>query len=125
MAAQPDFWGVIEKSVSRTPVAILREQASLLSAKTGNLLEGQVKTTVRGAGLDHSFRLIAPALDGYNYELFTVSHEVSSVYPLCDPNEYDVPYFENEVEFTAWLREKLSSPETKRVLSTLLAQVTT
>ena len=129
MAAQPDYWGVIESTASRTPVVILREQASLLSAKTGNLLEGRVTTTVQGNRLNHSFRLVAPALDGYNYELFNVGHEVSAVYPVRltvdDGKVHGYEFFEDEAEFTARLREKLSSPETKRVISTLLSQVNT
>lgn len=122
MALQPDYWGVIESLSSRTPVAILREQASLLSAKTGNLLERQVKTTVVGTRFFHSFRLVAPALDRYTYGLFTVSHDVS-MYPASADDV--APRLSDEAEFTAWLRTELSSPETKRVVSTLLAQVTT
>ena len=74
MAAHADLWGDIAPSAVRTPASILREQASLLGAKTKNTIEGQVETWTSGSKLYHSFNLVVPALDNYSYELFKISH---------------------------------------------------
>jgi hypothetical protein len=49
MATVPDFWGEIEPAEVRTPAAMMREQASLLGAKTGYAVEGRVNTETQGA----------------------------------------------------------------------------
>ena len=129
MAAQTDLWGDIIQAEVRTPVAILREQASLLGIKTKNLIEASVKTSVKGGEFRHSFRLVVPALDGYTYELFEIFHGVS-IYPITVPNRVgnlEAPglRLKDEEAFLNWLGHQLSSNETKRIISNLLAQATT
>lgn len=122
MATQADFWGEIAPAQVRTPVSILREQAALLGRKTNNTLEAKVSTTVSEASLFvHNFDLVVPALDGYTYRLFRLYHG-ADIYPVRTD---DTPQkrLENEYEFSEWLRERLSSPETKRIIANLLAQV--
>jgi hypothetical protein len=77
MATVPDFWGEIEPAEVRTPAAMMREQASLLGAKTGYAVEGRVNTETQGGEFYHSFNLVVPALDHYTYRLFRVHHGVS------------------------------------------------
>lgn len=118
MAAQTDLWGDIIPEQVRTPVAILREQATLLGRKTKNLVEARVETDVCGTELCHHFQLVVPVLDGYTYELFHVWHGVD-IYPVRVPN---MQALKNEDEFTGWLREQLSSPKTTKIIGNLLAQ---
>lgn len=120
MATHADLWGEISPNVVRTPVSILREQASLLGVKTGNLIEGKVESRVAGSLLNHSFNLVVPALDNYSYELFQISHGVN-LYPVHVGFQYVVD-LENEEAFVKWLAQKLSSAETKRIIGNLLAQ---
>jgi hypothetical protein len=119
MASHADLWGDIAPSAVRTPASILREQASLLGAKTKNTIEGQVETWTSGSKFYHSFNLVVPALDNYSYELFKISHEVN-LYPV----HVGFPLIEakNEEAFVNWLAQKLSSAETKSIIGNLLAQ---
>jgi len=121
MAAHADLWGEIKPSVVRTPVAMLREQASLLGAKTNHLIEGKVHSHASGTKFYHSFSLVVPALDNYSYELFQISHDVG-FYPVSVENRSSYRELRNQGEFVEWLREKLSSPETKGLIGNLLAQ---
>jgi hypothetical protein len=118
MAAHADLWGEIAPSQVRTPVSILREQASLLSTKTKNTIEGQVETQIDGNMFYHAFNFVVPALDNYSYELFKVSHEVN-LYPVYTGR---IPPARDEEAFLHWLGQELSSPETKRIIGNLLAQ---
>jgi len=120
MAAQTDFWGDIRATAVRTPVAILREQASLLGAKTKNLIEATVFTeSVRGS-FRHVFNLVVPGLDHYTYNLFAIDHGID-LYPVTVLNR-DLK-FETEEAFTNWLRTELSSANTKKIIGNLLTQV--
>jgi hypothetical protein len=121
MAAQPDFWGEIVLGQVRTPLAVLREQAALLGPKTRNLVEATVVTTVAGDTFYHLFNLVAPALDGYTYAMFMVTHGID-LYPVQHLGT--TASFPSEEAFVAWLRQELSSAKTKRIIANLLAQVT-
>src|ERR1039458_5495801 len=129
MAAQPDLWGEIVPAAVRTPLAVLREQAALLGPKTKNLIEATV-TTSKARFLDqfvHHFNLVAPTLDGYKFELFSVTHGIA-LYPVSVPGDPQGPpttTLSSEEELIEWLRHKLSSRDTKEIVSNLLAQVTT
>jgi hypothetical protein len=121
MATPADLWGEIAPSAVRTPVSILREQASLLGAKTKHIIVGQIDTRTSGKTFHHAFNLIVPALDNYSYELFEISHGVG-FYPVRVELKSSYGELKNEEEFLEWLGQKLSSAETKRLLGNLLAQ---
>jgi hypothetical protein len=117
-----DFWGDIGPAQIRTPASILREQASLLGEKTHNLIEGKVATSNNGAFFFQTMFLVAPALNNYHYELLKVRHEIQ-LYPVVDVTNPGKP-LKSEAEFVDWLRAKLSSLETRRIIEALLAQTT-
>jgi hypothetical protein len=143
MTAQTDFWGEIVPAQERTPLAILREQASLLGTKTKNLVEATVDTSVSSYGqFVNRFTLVVPSLSNYKYELFTIEHGVA-IYPITVASEVPAgelnrgaqsvltpaspinrPQLQTEQEFVDWLRRRLSSAETKRIIASLLAQAT-
>jgi hypothetical protein len=118
MAAR-DFWGDIQENEVRTPLSILREQAALLGPKTKHLLKAEVGTYVSSERFVHHFNLVVPALDNYRYELFGITHGID-LYPVVEvgrPQE-----MHNEDEFIAWLQQRLTSQQTRRIINTLMSQ---
>ncbi len=71
----------------KSPVTILREQASILGAKTNNIVKARVVKTmaqsVSGTMLpfNFEFQINAPALDNYSYRLFIIAYDVD-LYPV-------------------------------------------
>jgi hypothetical protein len=121
MAAQPDLWGDLQVLDDvQAPVTILRQQAALLGPKTRNLIEARVVTSSYGDTLVHNFCLVAPSLDSYKYELFSVTHAIPELYPVQVSRNVELG---TEQELLEWLRKQLSSPETKKIIGILLAQV--
>jgi len=119
MAAR-DFWGDVQAIEVKTPLAILREQASMLGPKTKNLVEARVETAIaRDQQFVHRFNLVVPPLDNYIYELFTIQHGID-LYPVKVPGTTQES--RDEAEFTEWLRLRLASPETRRIVNNLVAQ---
>ena len=121
MAAQTDLWGEIVPAAVRTPVAILREQAALLGTKTKNLVEARVVTEAHGDAFTHRFQLVAPALENYTYALFTIQRGID-FYPVTVHGQSQALL--TEEHFVSWLRMKLSSDSTKRIVGHLIAQIT-
>jgi hypothetical protein len=123
-----DFWPDLETPPAvTTPLAILKEQAAALARKTNGLLEGRVDTTTDVFDcFSHLFRIVAPTLGHYAYELFRAKHTVM-LYPveiewsrLGNPDSMKI---DNEQEFERALKKILSSPETTKIISNLLAQI--
>jgi|SRR5579872_2150642 len=127
--ASRDFWpdmGTVTPIIT-TPLGILKEQAAALARKTKGLLEGRVDSyTDTFDGFLHHFRIVAPTLNNYAYELFRVRHDVM-LYPLQidwprlgKPETLEI---KGQEAFEDSLKAILASEETRRVISTLLAQV--
>jgi len=84
----PDDIGHVSKI--STPATILKEQASLLGQKTGNLILAEVVLLEQDFGrseeFNYAFLIVAPTLNDYRYRLFTISHDIT-LYPVkfhCD-----------------------------------------
>lgn len=107
-----------------TPVSILRRQAALLGEKTQQLVAAEVITNARDNDLTHFFRLVAPALDNYKYELFRVTHKVDQLYPLEGYSERNTlgVTLRSQSDFLKWLKEVLSSESTVKRIDSLMAQ---
>lgn len=119
-----DFWPDISASKLRTPLSIMKQQAALLGKHTNNLVEAEVVTRSEAGRLYHRLFLVAPTLD-YRYQLLSASHDVK-LYPV-ETHVGTGPLLlsrviSDEPEFVAWLKEILSSDETKRIIDALLAQ---
>jgi len=116
----PDDLGVAEK---RAPVAILREQAALLGDRTNGLVLARVDGRSRGPLFVYDFYLVVPCLDHYRFLLFNIRHQIE-FYPL--ELEFDLGskthQAASEEEFIEVLADVFSSPETRRVVASLLAQ---
>jgi len=114
------------------PVHVLREQAAELTRLTDGKIVGFVSTYPVNETFVHSFSLQCPALDDYSFKLFDVQHPLDA-YPvsIIVPNERNLPgmpaYREiecfDEKQFEAELRTVLSSHRVKKVINSLLSQV--
>jgi len=146
-----DLWPEkLESAKIRPPVAILKEQASLLGQKTKNVVEGAVSevfTDDEEKTMEYSFNLVAPALGGYRYRLFTMSHDIR-MYPLIITMDGEIfqevnpekPEKEsvqdmlmrnknqvkagNEAEFLALLKKIFAATKTRQIIAAILAQST-
>jgi hypothetical protein len=106
-----------------TPVSILRRQAALLGEKTQQLVTAEVSSAATGSQMEHSFRLVAPALNNYRYELFSVVHQVDEIYPLTGFfREFPARKIPSQTALVEWLREVLSSESTLKRIDALMAQ---
>jgi hypothetical protein len=125
MSKLPDLWpeDIAEPGDLKPPVVILREQATYLGAKTQNIVEGDVDTSalLQGEGFRHTFYVVAPALGGYRFHLFEVTHGMGLY--LITIRWQDKPHqAESEEEFLNVLRDIFTSEETKRVIRSLIIQ---
>ncbi|MEI7866918.1 MAG: hypothetical protein WCI11_03430 [Candidatus Methylumidiphilus sp.] len=127
-----DLWAEdIATEKVRTPVAILREQASLLGKKTQNVVLAEVVTSA-GSRFHHRFNITAPALGDYSYTLFSINHPIGP-YPLEVDLDDDIAKelgksidrnmtIENEADFINLLNQILKAERTKHIIRILLAQ---
>ena len=123
----PDLWpkDLVVKRVL-TPVAILQSQCEKLHQKTSGQLEAEPNTYHQGENgenVAHHFEIIAPALSGYRYRLFTVEHAKDQVYPACitQPNAPTIHAMDQE-KFIEEIAKLLAAPKTRSVLHSLIAQ---
>ena len=121
---------------AEAPIAILKQQASLLGQTTKNLVEAIVETkaTDYARHMEHWFVLVAPALNFYRYPLFSVRHHAVKMYPVTI---VDQSMFEkqadgasqeitanDESQFKEMLRNIFAHKETKSIVGALVAQST-
>lgn len=120
-----------------TPLAIMKEQASLLTKKSNHRLRAEVETRATGGDkFRHIFYLIVPALEDYRYELFEIEHGVLP-YPLTIISQPGIAIIfgskpivkgfgsdpiNSETEFVDWLKGVLQSTATKKIIGSLFAQ---
>src|SRR5947207_958727 len=101
----PDLWpDDLTTSNVRTPVAILREQAEKLGAKTNRLVLAEVRQNLNVARcFEYNFSLSAPALGHYRYHLFSVLYGLD-LYPLTINHQGTEVEVNSEAEFIESLR---------------------
>jgi hypothetical protein len=116
------FWQIPDVSDIRTPLSILREQAAALTEQTKGQLVGVVETKSEGDDLRIALEIAVPALNDYRYRILSY-HQPVELYPgwLDAISLTQIP---NEQDFINAVRDTLSSPRTRNVLTSLLAQVT-
>jgi hypothetical protein len=136
MDASKNLWGKLPlEEAIRTPLIILREQATLLTQMTNAVLEGVVTNhRVRDAsdefnpfGPRKTFRatlsIEAPALDGYVFQVLQVNYDLA-LYPvevndLVNNKTYECADQDN---FEEVMRTILSAEAVLRAVGMLLAQ---
>lgn len=136
MNPENSLWGNLPLTeTTRTPVIILREQATILTKLTNALLEGVV--TVRNTADIFSFgkqhkefavtlSITAPALDGYNIQILKVEYDLvlypATVYDLLGEIQPDEIVCRDESELNAAIGKVLSSEKVQKAVGMLLAQ---
>jgi hypothetical protein len=133
-----DLWPVDLAVVTKTsPLAILKEQASLLGQKTKNIVVGKVELSrmaefVGSRGFTYDFIIVGPALDNYAYRLFAVEYDVD-LYPVrfrldsAIAEELGLPPKEfliapDETNFKVALSRVLGSQKSRNVVQAILSQ---
>ena len=133
-----DLWPSYLESLApaRTPLIILKEQASLLGLKTRNLVEAQVVEVPRlseDEPFAFDFRLVASQFGGYRFSLFRIYYGIT-LYPVRFRIDEDIcremwpessePFVraDSEQEFVQVLERLLGAEKTRRVIGALLAQ---
>jgi hypothetical protein len=129
----------------RSPLTILKEQASLLGEKTQNIVIAVLEDApLVGSWLPknypfkYGFLLTCPALSHYRFRLFSIAYDID-IYPVRFHLDSDVAeeiieethvelgmngnlQASNEEEFIEILRRIFSSRKTVRVIRALLSQ---
>jgi hypothetical protein len=117
--ATDDLWGELpDVEEIKTPLVILKEQAGLLTEKTGGLLVGEVAQQ----DFKYSLDIIVPTLNNYSYNLLHV-HSDMDIYPLMLYGGGSSVKCSDEDEFKKKLGKILKSQETQDVISKLLMHV--
>ena|ERR1019366_1094536 len=118
-----DFWpDDIGQSDLKTPVALLREQATALGEKTKNVVTAEVASSSDGGWIVHDLYIVAPAIN-YRYQLLTIRHPLL-LYPMLAKEPSSVAWIklESEDDFIQWLKTTLTSDRTKKAIQAMIAQ---
>lgn len=121
MAEGADLWPDIEFEPIKTPASVLREQATLLGRKTGNLVTASVETK-SDSRIVHSFFMECDAIQ-YKVRLLRVVHGVL-IWPaeiVLDSSAANATV-QNEEEFIAKLREVFASTWVTNIVRALMSQ---
>lgn len=114
-----------EESLVKPPIAVLKELAQGLEKRTQGLLVGKIEQTVyqdRSFILD--FYITAPTLNNYSYQVLKINHDID-FYPLkVTGSEINSSVqANNQKELEDFLKLIISTPEVKKVINGLLAQI--
>lgn len=142
----PDLWPTAALKVDvRTPVAILRTQATRLGQRTQGLLIGEVTiTTGENNQVVLGLEVIVPALNNYRYRLLSVQHAQDAIFPAkVSANGFKIDVTEfgmllqnsrtvtkhvntktaySEGDFIDIVHEALQAPETTALMQSLIVR---
>jgi len=106
-------------------VAILKEQAVGLEQLTRGVLTAEVSLSRAYGSIHLDFRVVAPALGGYEYSLVTAEHTVE-MYPVkvmpswgSYPDQLEC---QSPEAFETALATIFRDPKTRRIIQSLLSQ---
>jgi hypothetical protein len=119
------FWAVPDVATLRTPLSMLREQATALTEQTSGLLVGQVETNQNPDGnLLIQLEIVVPALNDFRVRILNYEQPIG-LYP-GRLTGMGIPVYEtvnSEEDFVKFVRRALSSQVIKNVLTSLMSQV--
>lgn len=118
------LWGELPPAANiRTPVSILREQATVLAEATRGVLAGEVAQlqTANNDEFVHVLMIVAPALNNYRYRVLTIAHHVT-LYPVVLHDGEATIECADEADFITDLEAVLSSQRVHKAIGALLAQ---
>jgi hypothetical protein len=116
-----DLWpdDIADASEGQSPVQLLKTQATAFTEKMRYSLRAEVVTDPSGGLLFHKFRIVAPALDNYAYELFRIGQPLTTFYPLqvlFNDAVYDI---DSEQQLLDRIKEIFGAESTRRVIESL------
>jgi hypothetical protein len=121
-----NLWGEIPKPDSmKTPVGILKEQATELSSLSERMLEGAVKVfTEQPNQLSAGLFIIAPSLGNFIIEICRINHGLA-LYPVFIQisNVSTVNKCSTEDEYLSTLAKILQSDHVRSIIKSLLIQI--
>ncbi|MSP00531.1 MAG: hypothetical protein EXR07_05690 [Acetobacteraceae bacterium] len=118
------FWAIPDVTNVRTPLSILREQASAITTQTKGALVGLVETRADGDSFVYiRLELSVPALNDYRYRILTYQQPVE-LYPgrLIVGGDLRGDSVTDESTFLSDVKKILSSEQITNVVRSLLAQ---
>ena len=123
----PNLWSAVhDLEAEVAPFTILKQQASNLTQATKGILEGSIGRSAVNDRVFLSFRLIAPVLDHYSFDLFSARHDILASYPIdIFPEKTLKEEFiraSDADEFIRVLQAMLTSENTQQILRSLIAQ---
>lgn len=123
-----NLWGNLpEVSKVRTPEQILREQASELTRLTSGLIVGMVegRSKYNIGTFNHGLKLRAPTLNNYTASILDIGYEIGfyPVHMISLVGDGNLMSCDDEEEFLQALGEILASPETHKLIKSLLAHI--
>jgi hypothetical protein len=117
-----DLWpSDLVKPIPSSPITVLKEQALRLGAKTGELVQGDVRPEMDDRWVNLIFELVMPLLENHRYKIFKVAYPADRVYPLHiyvmgDPRiEVESPE-----QFISQIKAILSSDRIKNAISSFV-----
>lgn len=123
--AMKNLWGELKLDEPlRTPITILKEQASVLANLTQGVLSGDLRISQSAKEIYIQMYIVAPAIDSYHFTVLDVRHGVADLYPLRVQEDGSDKWIrcESEEEFLETLAQILSSERIGRVIRSLVAQ---
>jgi hypothetical protein len=117
------FWVIPDAALIRTPLSILREQASALTEQTRGVLVGEAVAKQDGDDLVVWLDVVVPGLNEYRYRVLRYRQPLE-MYPgdfwALGSHKGSIA---DEPKFIEAVKEALSSDKAKNVLTSLLTQV--
>jgi hypothetical protein len=120
--AAESFWVIPDVAKIRTPAAILREQAALLTKQTRGTLVGVVETSNVDNNMVTKLAISVPSLNDYRYNILTYRQPVEMYPGILDSAQSHT--VNNEEQFITHVRQVLSSDRIRNVIGSLLSQAT-
>lgn len=120
----------------KSPVSILKEQASSLGKITKNILVGELtQVPVNSPYSSYRFNILAPSLRNYRYSLFEVTYNILEIYPVTIKLDQEIfnelypnysrqidPAISNESELIDMLKKIFHSDKVKQILKSLMSE---
>ena len=128
MPSAQNLWGELPNvSDIRTPTFVLKEQAVQLTAATKGVLRGRVVVGQSSGFFTLQLRIVAPAIESYEYTVLDVTHGIEqypvTLTPSWGKGRPDAGVkCSDEEHFRAALATVLQDERVQRVIAALLAQ---
>lgn len=122
-----NLWGKLPTIENvRTPLSILREQATFLGQLTERLLEGEVVVNAHTAEqLEAHLNIVAPTLDGYSVTILLIRYGLD-MYPVHLQHALEESVrisAKDEEALVNSLKRIFTSASVQKVIKTLLMQI--